>query len=1105
MRAFSKNRWSWLILTAFVAGCGGLTVGDPNNTDPANPVKESQTDFVNNEPGSNGSTVGGPRGGDGEFGSAAPAADSASAGANAKAPSGRTGTVEEADIYRIDNNRLFYLNTYKGFIVYDLADPKNPQRVSRLPVYGYPIEMFVSQNTVYALLRDSLYLTQGQSGLEFKRHNVSQLVTIDISDLKNPKVLKTFDIIGELREGVSRKIDNTIYVVSYMPQSYYYWGYPYTGDRTEQAWVYSYNVADPKNPVQVDALKIFEGGGKQSYDAGSYEYRGFSGVAISATANTLHVVENWYHYGYQQGSGKYCSGSWDSSQQAVVSIIDISNPSGAIRLHSRFESTGSLTDQFKHSYMYDPVTQKGYYLGIFARREWGGTNCTGTSTTRNTLEAWDITDGAHPVRVGSLVFGKPDEGVRGSTFDMDRKLVYAITARNVDPLYTISFADPANLKILSAIDGLSGDMSVFRIIGNGKFLLGVGRDNSDACTGFGAPAVGWSTNMAVSIIDVSDATKTRLVQRKCVAVKDAKWVTSQITWNLDQAHKMIGMASDARADVVSVPVSYYAPVNGPNTWWWYRYESAVGIMSYDLAKYDPAKSELNQVVLQNRATVLHENGQVERSIIFTHHGATDRRLMVNLSDTHISVFDIDNLDSPVAQSVVEVAPYHERLFKFGNYVVDQVSQGAQYQYPPAGSEFRVRLAGRNLEDSPVLAAFTVGPVSQVVQYKDNLILFRPRIDTSKGYYGSNTTDLVVFDLSNPLAPKQRGTLELTQNSYGYWPYYCGADLYFYGYYYGYNSSVIDDHGLAQLSWTYTGNVNQRSLQYIDLSNLDKPALQIVNLDERYDYSKYPYVVAPKQYIELVPDLFGKGFYASYRQQIGSLNINNTTFGQQKYFAERWSSAPGAAPTAEAAVNLPGRLVRTWVKGTQRAFLATDTTWSQFLIPPNGSTWRSTTRLHFLLENPLTKKAMLKVTEPLGNSQLGEVVGDTDKLAVTLRPDYWSWYGVADSAQQAAIAADRLVLFDLANNTMVSKFSGALGTRYATLMGALGNQLFVNMPNDGVLVVDIANLTKPTGQHFARTLGYATHLVTSNGFAYIGSGYFGIFELDLNAPVSILAP
>ena len=51
--------------------------------------------------------------------------------------------VEEADIYKVDQNRLFYLNTYRGFVIYDVNDPKNPQRLARLPVFGYPVEMFV--------------------------------------------------------------------------------------------------------------------------------------------------------------------------------------------------------------------------------------------------------------------------------------------------------------------------------------------------------------------------------------------------------------------------------------------------------------------------------------------------------------------------------------------------------------------------------------------------------------------------------------------------------------------------------------------------------------------------------------------------------------------------------------------------------------------------------------------------------------------------------------------------------------------------------------------------------------------------------------------------
>src|SRR6266700_3254791 len=189
-----------------------------------------QTDFTTLDTGSGASRGVGVADAAGAKGGAATATPSV------PAPSGRTGTVQEADIYRLSGTRLFYLNTYRGFLIYDVSNPQLPVKVSRLPVYGYPVEMFVEGNTVYALLSDALYLTTVNGQLQFQRHDVSQLVTIDVTDAAHPQILGTLDIIGQLHEGVSRKIDNTIYVVSEQFGGYY-WGWV-TPDvvPTEQAW-----------------------------------------------------------------------------------------------------------------------------------------------------------------------------------------------------------------------------------------------------------------------------------------------------------------------------------------------------------------------------------------------------------------------------------------------------------------------------------------------------------------------------------------------------------------------------------------------------------------------------------------------------------------------------------------------------------------------------------------------------------------------------------------------------------------------------------------------------------------------------------------------------
>jgi hypothetical protein len=1028
-----------------------------------------------------------PAGGGNRFAGGEDGATPTAAGDKNGAPSGRSGTVEEADIYRLDGNgHLYYFNTYRGFLVFDVADPKTPRQMGRLGVYGYPVEMFVEGNVVYALIRDSLYLTEEAGSLRFKRNNVSQLVTIDVSNPAQPKVLKTLDIIGELREGVSRKIDDTIYVVSQIPQYYYYWQSP-DDQPKEQAWVYSYNVADATNPVEVQRLQIFEGGARQdNFQNGSYQDY-FEGVTISATANTLHVVENWQSYSWMQGSPFTC-GSSTSYDQARVTIIDISDPTGKIQVQSKFRTFGHLGDQFKHTYIYDAATGHGYYLGIFARREWQSFDCSGASFIQNNLEAWDITDGDNPVQIGSLSFGEPNETVGGSIFDPDRKVAYAITSRRVDPLYALSFADPANLKILSEIDGLAGDMSLFRMIEGGKFLIGVGRDNSDTCTGFGTPQAGWSTNEAVSLIDVQDLSNIRLVQRRCVSVKDAQWVSSQINWNLDQAHKMIGMSQDATANVISVPVSYYTKENEQSDWWWYRWRSAVGTMSWDLAKWNPANPATD--VLTPHATVVHPMGQVVRSIIFTH-PLTARRTMLNLSDSYLSITDIQDLDNPVEQSTLEVAPYHASLYRFGDYVVDEIHPDGYYS--GAASEFRIKRVAAGVEDASAVASFTVGQVERVVKWKSNLLLFRTVPNTTGGWYWSQS-QLLVFDLSDPVHPKQRGSAIVTAEVPWYW-FWCG-DGWWGGYWwYGQGEQwATTDRGLAFMTWKYDTTQTEQVLVALDLSNLDEPRSTETVLD-----------TGKRQYLGVVPDLLdANNVYLAYREEGSTFTTNGWQLSTYRYYAQPFRHEAGGL-VAGVATNVPGQLLRTWGQGGQRLLLTNNNRYEYVQVgqaPNTWWTWNPQPRLQLLAQSG--DLAALQDELEMTGFEMRDLTGDGNRLFVEIDRSWWYY-------QQKQLAwgseSERLLTFDLSNFKLEQKFTGELGTTYSQLMGLRGDRLFVNLLGDGILVVDVSRLDAPRGLAFARTLGWTTHLEFSDNLALAPAGNFGIYALDLSAPPQIaqLAP
>ncbi len=1105
-----RHAFAYLLFIG-LAACGGGKEGGET-------LPPGQTDFVNEEP-ENGNFRG--------EGVLAGAADDSAAPASAEkapgAPMGRAGEVEEGDIYRISNNRLFYLNTYRGFVIYDVTNPQAPARVSRLPVFGYPVEMFVEGNTVYALLRDALYLTQDKGNMKFERHNVSQLVAIDISDIANPKVIKTVDIKGELREGVARKIENTIYVVSYL-SPWYWWGWNYgnnTPQQKPQAWVYSFNVADPSNLQLVQQLKVFEGGSVNFNDPklGISLSRNFQSVSISATSNALMVVENWQVSSSSNSPSpngqSYSCGSYNSDQQAMVSLIDISDPKGSIRLHSRFETAGQLTDQFKMTYVFDETAKTATFYGIFARQAWSGANCSGSSIIQNTMESWDVTKGDAPAKLSALDFGKPDETVRGSAFDIERQVAYAITARQIDPLYVISLADRQNLKILSEIDGLSGDMNVFRLVANKGFLMGIGNDASQACEGF-QDVEGWMpTKVAVSMIDVRNLNAIRLVQRRCVAIENASWVGSEVNSNLDQAHKLIGMHSDDQVNVITVPV-YYTKEARDNDWWWYRHETAVGIMSWDVTQFDPTKAPGEQTVLKNFGTVVHPNGQVRRSIVFTHKGASDRRMMINLSDTHISITDIQDLSKPVPQAQVELAPYQSQIFKFGNHIVEHIRDSPYHGWGPnqGGSEFRVKLAGGDLESTPAVASFRLGQVTRVVKHGNNLVLFRT-IYTPKrspAVYVEPANEALVMDLSDPAAPKVAGSITLPRNLQPEYRFWCGGGGYWGGYWFDQtNNWVSTNDALVFLNSDWEGGPNKPRMQLnvLSLAVPGRPSLQQVTVQGDLWEGLFGLVADPVD---------PAGFFLAYRTAGAKVQRGNTAFVPYRYYAQRWTSVGGAL-TAGASVNLPGRLVRTWANtaGT-RIYLTQDQVYREVAFPKDsgqaGSYWQSDYRLN-LLRASSPNVAELLDSHHFADLYLRDLVPDGDKLYVNGGPSGYGYYGYADgpaiggvSRSDVAFAttdadvndrSDRFMIFDLSKLKLSKVYDRPTATYNMQLMGTYQGKLFVNLQGDGVLVVDASDVAAPKGVQFMRTLGYASHIEFAGDSAYVAARHFGVYQMKLATP------
>jgi hypothetical protein len=65
-----------------------------------------------------------------------------------------TRTVEETDLYRLDGDRLYYLNAYRGLMVFDVSNVDAPKLLGRSAIYGSPVEMIVRNGIASVVVAD---------------------------------------------------------------------------------------------------------------------------------------------------------------------------------------------------------------------------------------------------------------------------------------------------------------------------------------------------------------------------------------------------------------------------------------------------------------------------------------------------------------------------------------------------------------------------------------------------------------------------------------------------------------------------------------------------------------------------------------------------------------------------------------------------------------------------------------------------------------------------------------------------------------------------------------------------------------------------------------
>jgi hypothetical protein len=275
-----------LPLALAVSACS--TSGNPNDR------ITGQTEFVSAPMA--GSSSGGRSNGVGDGTAGAPGAGGAGTPANNPLP---TRTVEETDLYRLEGTRLYYLNGYRGLMVFDVSDVDHPKMLGRSAIYGSPVEMLVRNGIAVIVVAD--WYGQLDDGTPFRGSIVRGL---DATDPANIKVLGEAKLGGWVRD--TRVVGDVLYAVS----EDYGWSY---GWGVDSAGSGSGTVSPGGTTTETVIVSSVSFANNVIAAVGKETFTGYSGI-FNVTPNSILLAHD------------------PGTQTAATELLylDISDPAGAI-------------------------------------------------------------------------------------------------------------------------------------------------------------------------------------------------------------------------------------------------------------------------------------------------------------------------------------------------------------------------------------------------------------------------------------------------------------------------------------------------------------------------------------------------------------------------------------------------------------------------------------------------------------------------------------------------------------------------------------------------------------------------------------------------------
>ncbi|MET0594204.1 MAG: beta-propeller domain-containing protein [Polyangiaceae bacterium] len=455
--------------------CGGSDNAPGGGTERV----EGQSDFVSAPPsgfvGGSRDSIGGSTGSGGGGG-----AGGTTTGTPTSPPGGSgTGStpdrqVEETDLYRVEGDRLYYINGYRGLMVFDVSDISAPKLLGRSPIFGSPVEMVVRNGIAVIVVAD--WYGRMDDGSPFHGSVVRGLDATDPTNIR---------LVGEAKLGGwvsdTRVVGDVIYAVS----EEYGWNYGWAtdGDTTDSTGGAGGGVGTSGPGVSTSKAVVssvsFAGGEIRS--VGRYDVPGYGGI-FNVTANSI-------LFAHDVAPPNADPNRYTPSTDMALDYVDISDPGGSIVARGHAQFAGHVPSWGTDNGRWNLDFADGKVAHIAAC---GGQYC-GDGLYQ--LATVDFTNPDAPSVRSKIAL--PTTGYSPAV-RFDRGRMYLAPgggySGSVSPIQVFDLADPAAPKLAGQTQ-IAGTVWNFTPAGDRLFTLG---NERDPFTGY------YGSKISVSYLDVSD-------------------------------------------------------------------------------------------------------------------------------------------------------------------------------------------------------------------------------------------------------------------------------------------------------------------------------------------------------------------------------------------------------------------------------------------------------------------------------------------------------------------------------------------------------------------------------------------------------------------------